>query len=199
MSDNDGLLSAHERRPRASVCLYTTVYDSGSLNPSTSSLRASVFEFDVRRPVAVQSRDQTGSTHQPEPPYSKRPSLSAGSRLPARLVGVEYMVHLRYIWRKKIGRTRSDRRPLECANARHQRPCRRPLRPERAALALLWRVGDVLAAHASCSSIVESTADDHLTLDSGTNVCCEQRCCDMLIAVSRTLPRAAMQTIGFGC
>ena len=108
MSDNDGLLSAHERRPRASVCLYTTVYDSGSLNPSTSSLRASVFEFDVRRPVAVQSRDQTGSTHQPEPPYSKRPSLSAGSRLPARLVGVEYMVHLRYIWRKKIGRTRSS-------------------------------------------------------------------------------------------
>ena len=49
------------------------------------------------------------------------------------------------------------------------------------------------------SSMVESTADDHLTLDSGTNVCCEQRCCDMLIAVSRTLPRAAMQTIGFGC
>ena len=41
---------------------------------------------------------------------------------------------------------------------RHQRPCRRPLRPERAALAL-W----VTPVHAS--SMVESTADDHLTVD----------------------------------
>ena len=47
---------------------------------------------------------------------------------------------------------------------RHQRPCRRPLRPERAALAL-W----VRPVHAS--SMVESTADDHLTLDGDANVC----------------------------
>ena len=51
-----------------------------------------------------------------------------------------------------------ERRPLEGARMRHQRPCRRPLRPERAALAL-W----VTPVHAS--SMVESTADDHLTVD----------------------------------
>ena len=64
-------------------------------------------------------------------------------------------------------RQRSDgpeRRPLEGARMRHQRPCRRPLRPERAALAL-W----VTPVHAS--SMVESTADDHLTLDGDANVC----------------------------
>ena len=51
-----------------------------------------------------------------------------------------------------------ERRPLEGARMRHQRPFRRPLRPERAALAL-W----VTPVHAS--SMVESTADDHLTVD----------------------------------
>ena len=46
---------------------------------------------------------------------------------------------------------------------RHQRPCRRPLRPERAALAL-W------ATPVHASSMVESTADDHLTLDGDANM-----------------------------
>ena len=74
------------------------------------------------------------------------------------------LVHLRYIWVKKIGRTQASRRPLGGARMRYQRPCRRPLRPERAALAL-W----VTPVHAS--SMVESTADDHLTVDSDANVC----------------------------
>ena len=58
----------------------------------------------------------------------------------------------------------SEVRALEGARMRHQRPCRRPLRPERAALAL-W----VTPVHASL--MVESTADDHLTLDGDANVC----------------------------
>ena len=64
------------------------------------------------------------------------------------------------------GAKRSDgpeRRPLEGARMRHQRPFRRPLRPERAALAL-W------ATPVHATSIVESTADDHLTLDGDANV-----------------------------
>ena len=43
-------------------------------------------------------------------------------------------------------------------------PCRRPLRSERAALAL-W------ARRMYASSMVESTADDHLTVDGDANVC----------------------------
>ena len=75
----------------------------------------------------------------------------------------EYMVHFtfavaRYVLtkrlpRKKIGPDGPERRrplDLEGARMRHQRPCRRPLRPERAALAL-W-VTPVLHA----SSMVES-------------------------------------------
>ena len=77
---------------------------------------------------------------------------------PAPSVGVlhESYAHLRYIWLKKIGRPR--RPALDAARMRHRRPCRCPLRPERAALAL-W----VTPVHAS--SMVESTADDHLTVD----------------------------------
>ena len=51
-----------------------------------------------------------------------------------------------------------ERWRLEGARTRHQRPCRRPLRPERAALAL-W------ATPVHASSMVESTADDHLTVN----------------------------------
>ena len=74
----------------------------------------------------------------------------------------EYIGHLRYT----DGSEKSDgpeRRPLEGTRMRHQRPCRRPLKPERAALAL-W----VTPVHAS--SMAESTADDHLTLDGDANV-----------------------------
>ena len=74
----------------------------------------------------------------------------------------ESLLHSRYIWLKKIGRRR--RPALDAARMRHRRPCRCPLRPERAALAL-W----VTPVHAS--SMVESTADDHLTLDGDANVC----------------------------
>ena len=74
----------------------------------------------------------------------------------------EYMVHLRYIRVKRSDGP--ERQPLEGARMRHQRPCRRPLRPERAALAL-W------APPVHASSMVESTADDHLTLDGDANVC----------------------------
>ena len=46
---------------------------------------------------------------------------------------------------------------------RHQQPCRRPLRPE-SERGLLWPSGRGLCSvHAS--SMVESTADDHLTVD----------------------------------
>ena len=61
-------------------------------------------------------------------------------------------------------RTGPERRPLEGARTRYQRPCRRPLKPERAALAL-W------ATPVHASSMVESTADDHLTVDGDANVC----------------------------
>ena len=44
-------------------------------------------------------------------------------------------------------------------------------RPERAALALLCFVGDACARHPLASSMVESTADDHLTVDGDANVC----------------------------
>ena len=56
----------------------------------------------------------------------------------------DFMAHLRYIWvRRSDG---PERRPLEGARMRHQRPCRRPLRPERAALAL-WATP--VAVHAT--------------------------------------------------
>ena len=71
------------------------------------------------------------------------------------------MAHLRYRWVKKIGWTRGSRTG-GCAK-RHQRPCRRPLRPLRG---LLWPCGRHLRpVHAS--SMVGSTADDHLTVDGG--------------------------------
>ena len=81
----------------------------------------------------------------------------------ARCASIQYMAHLPYRLRKKIGRTRA-RRPLEGARMRHQRPCRCPLvRPERAALALWAR-----PVHAS--SMVESTAYEHVTHDGDANV-----------------------------
>ena len=52
-------------------------------------------------------------------------------------------------------------RAPEGARMRHQRPCRCPLRPERAALAL-WAT-PVHSVHTS--SMVELTANDHLTID----------------------------------
>ena len=67
----------------------------------------------------------------------------------------EYMGHFVLPSAQKIGRTR-ERRPLEGARMRHQRPCRRPLRPERAALAL-WATP--VAVHAISTYMVESTAD----------------------------------------
>ena len=55
---------------------------------------------------------------------------------------------------------------------RHQqRPCRCPLRPERAALAL-W------ATPVHPSSMVESTADDHLTVDGDAMFVVSERRCD---------------------
>ena len=67
----------------------------------------------------------------------------------------------------------------------HQRPCRRPLRPESAALAL-W------ATPVHASSMVDRwsrrpTTTLVLTLDGDANVCREQRRCD----AARTLPSAA--------
>ena len=59
-----------------------------------------------------------------------------------------------------VGRSRVRERIR--ARTRHQRPCRCPLRPERAALAL-W------ARPVHTSSMVESTADDYLTLDGDAN------------------------------
>ena len=92
------------------------------------------------------------------------------------------MVHLSYIRRKKIGRTRASAaarglRLRECGTSGHA-GCRRARLPTeaietregcRAALGLaLW-------ATPRCTpqlSIVESTADDHLpTLDGDANVC----------------------------
>ena len=58
----------------------------------------------------------------------------------------------------------SEVRALEGARTRHQRPCRHPLRPERAALAL-W------ATPVHASSMAESTTNEHLTLDGDANVC----------------------------
>ena len=69
---------------------------------------------------------------------------------------------------------------LQSVGRLHPAAFRQGLRPERADLAL-W----VRPVHAS--SMVESTADDHLTLDGDANVCREQRRCD----AARTLPSAA--------
>ena len=62
----------------------------------------------------------------------------------------EHMGHMRYIWLKEFGRLR--RPALEGARTRHQRPCRCPLRPERAALAS-W----AMPAHTSL--MASSTTD----------------------------------------
>ena len=84
--------------------------------------------------------------------------------LPARGALHESSGHSHVIpFREKIGRPRGSR-ALEGAQTRHQRPCCYPLRPERAALAS-W----AMPVHAS--SMVESTADDHLTVDGDANVC----------------------------
>ena len=76
----------------------------------------------------------------------------------------EHMGHLRYRWVKKIGRTRASA-ARGCANAA---PAAMPppteASRERAALAL-W------ATPVHASSMVESTAEDHLTLDGDANVC----------------------------
>ena len=63
----------------------------------------------------------------------------------------------------------SEVRALEGARMRHQRPCRLPPPTEAgegcSGLMRLW----VTPVHAS--SMVESTADDHLTVDGDANVC----------------------------
>ena len=71
----------------------------------------------------------------------------------------EYIGHdSRYI-KKVKDRTAPRFAHSEGARMRHQRPCRRPLRPERAALAF-W------VTPVDASSMVESMADDsHITVD----------------------------------
>ena len=70
---------------------------------------------------------------------------------------------------------------------RHQRPCRRPLRPERAALAF-W------VTPVDASSMVESMADDsHITVDGDANVC--RRRCDPEHAAGPSLSAADHQTV----
>ena len=66
---------------------------------------------------------------------------------------------------QKIGRTRASA-ARGCANTRGTsgHAAASTLRPERAALAL-W------ATPVPASSMVESTADDHLTVDGDANVC----------------------------
>ena len=75
----------------------------------------------------------------------------------------EYIVHLRYIRRKKIGRTRALA-ARGCANAA---PAAMPLPTE----AREGCSGALWARPVHASSMVESTADDHLTVDSDANVC----------------------------
>ena len=79
------------------------------------------------------------------------------------------------------GLERSDgpeRRPLEGARTRHQRPCRRPLRPERAPLALL-----AMSAHAS--STVRRPPDDILAVynDAASLRCAKLKSCTMSLEV----------------
>ena len=77
------------------------------------------------------------------------------------------MGHLRYIWLKKIGRTR--RRPLEGARTRHQRPCPLPTEAREGCPGL---VGDACARQLEMveTGVEQSTADDHLTVDGDANV-----------------------------
>ena len=72
---------------------------------------------------------------------------------------------LHMVYRKSDGPEAERRgRPLEGARTRHQRPCRRPLRPERAALAS-W----VTPAHVSL--MATTTTDDFHTVYDDEELC----------------------------
>ena len=83
------------------------------------------------------------------------------------------MVHLRYIGRKNekdrtdpsVGRSRVR----ECGISGHVAP------PTEAREGCSGLVGDGRLCAVHASSMVESTADDHLTVDGDANVCRERR------------------------
>ena len=78
-------------------------------------------------------------------------------------------VHSRYIRRKKIGRLRGSRTG-ECAK-RHQRPCRCPLRPKRAALAL-WAT----PVHASSMVDLVESAGNPVSVCTAVHACTARAC-----------------------
>ena len=85
---------------------------------------------------------------------------------------VEYRWHI-YV---KYGSKRSDGpevRALEGARTRHQRPCRSPLRRTDTLGLALWATPGLCtrSTPARYGGELESTADDHLTVDSDANVC----------------------------
>ena len=111
-------------------------------------------------PARERERDTGGTVlHRSHGARSLDPAswIHTQTTISARTSLCEYMAHLHYIWVKKIGRRPDpERRPLEGARTRHQRPPM-PLPDsearDRAAL-VLW------ATPVHASSMVESTADE---------------------------------------
>ena len=84
----------------------------------------------------------------------------------ARFVSHSHIHVSRYIWRKKIGRPTAPR--FAHWRVREAAPTAMPLPTEaKVQRGLLWPyVGEACACHGACpSSMVELTADDHLTVD----------------------------------